>query len=208
MIVQWCIKGMSLPGDHEARQIIDTREGIVCNWWRRVGTISPSEKRRKLNHYNLDMHVNHFMAIDPGTGRPFSEDSPFISLSAGTVERDAVAKTNYVHRARKTALFFGTEFGQRTSAYLYTCWVILAPRPSAEIEAVAEEVRDLNSYRRYSPFQTEGEVLAKVIVADNHIQCCEKWEMRPGDNFFRRVWSHANPRFTPPQQLANVRELI
>lgn len=53
--------------------------------------------------------------------------SPFISLSAGTIERDAAAQTNHVRSARQTALWFGTEFGNETTAYLFTCWVLLAP---------------------------------------------------------------------------------
>jgi hypothetical protein len=154
------------------------------------------------------MHVNHFTNRDPASGRPFSDETPFISLSAGTFERDAVARTNYVHRARRTALLFGTEFGQRSTAYLYTCWVILAPRPSAEVENVAEEVRDLNSFRHYSPFQTEGEILAKVHVPENHIQSVERWDLDAAESRYRRTGRHVNPWFTAPEQLTNVRELI
>jgi len=199
---------MSLPSDEKARGIIEAGQGLICNWWRKAYEIDPAETRLKLTAQNLDMHVNHFTARDPATGRPFNENSPFISLSAGTVERDAVARTNFVHRARRTALYFGTEFGQRSSAYLYTCWVVLAPRAAVEIERMAEEVRDLNSYRRYSPFQPEGEVVAKIIIEDNCIQCCEKWALDGSPTRFRRVWTHANPRFSPPERLTNVRELI
>jgi hypothetical protein len=208
VIVQWCIKGMSLPNDDEARRIIDAGQGLICNWWRNAYEIDPAETRLKLTAQNLDMHVNHFTARDPTTGSPFNENSPFISLSAGTVERDAVAQTNFVHRARRTALYFATEFGRRSSAYLYTCWVVLAPRAAVEIEGMAEEVRDLNSYRRYSVYQPEGEVVAKVIVEDNRIRCCEKWMLDGSPHRFRRVWTHPNPRFTPPERLTNVRELI
>jgi hypothetical protein len=63
----------------------------------------------------------------------------------GDRRRDAVARTNHVHRARKTALYFGTQFGKQPKAYLYVCWLVLAPRSAAEIATVAEEVRDLNS---------------------------------------------------------------
>lgn len=208
MIVQWCIKGISLRSDDEAVEIIDAGQGLVCNWWRKVEDIDPADTRLKLTAQYLDMHVNHFAETDPSTGRPFYENSPFISLSAGTVERDTVAQTNFVHRARKTALYFATEFGRRNLAYLYTCWVILAPRAAVEIEGMAEEVRDLNIFRRYSPYQTEGEVVAKVIIEDNRIQSCEKWELGGSPLRFHRVWTYTNPRFTPPERLTNVRELI
>jgi hypothetical protein len=209
MIVQWCVKGLSLPDDTTARTIIDNRAGLLCNWWRDVGTISPPQSRDRLTAGNLDRHVNHFSAIDPSNGRPFSEQTPFISLSAGVVERDTAAKTNYVHRARKAGLWFGSNFGANTTAYIYVCWVILAPRSAVEVEAVAEEVRDLNTYRRYSEFQTEGEIAVKIIVPANQIQQCERWDLdvtsRPK---FVQTWVHSNPRFTPPELLTNVRELI
>jgi hypothetical protein len=206
MIIQWCIKGLALSADAEARAIIGARQGLLCNWWRDVHEISPAERRTRLTARNVDMHVNHFTMKDPT--RPFSETTPFISLSSGTIERDAVAKTNYVRSARQTALRFGTQFGLRDHAYLFTCWVILAPRAAVEVEGVAEEVRDLNTYRRYSAFQTEGEVLVKIILPDNQIEKCEKWELEPTGDRFRLAWCQVNPRFTPPDLLTNVRGVI
>jgi hypothetical protein len=209
MIVQWAVKGLSLPDDAAARAIIDDRHGLVCNWWRRNEEMDPAEITDKLTARNLDLHINHFTEPDPVTQRPFNEQTPFISLTAGTVERDAAARTNYVHRARRTALWFATEFGRRTTAYLYICWVILAPRASVEIEHLAEEVRDLNVYRHYSPFQTEGEVVAKIQVPDNQIARYEKWELdTTAVEFFRQVDSYRNKRFVNPSRLTNVRELI
>jgi hypothetical protein len=208
MIVQWCMKGLALRGDAEARAIIDSREGLVSNWWRAVGSIRQADKSAKLTFANLDLHVNHFTDPDPATGKPFCELSPFISLSSGTVERDAVAKTNYVHTALRTALWFGTNFGATDTAYLYTCWIMLGIREAVEVEAVAEEIRDLNTYRRYSAYQTEGEVAAKIVVPDNHIQKCEKWLWDKAARTIMPGWVQMNPRFTPPEMLSNVRELI
>jgi hypothetical protein len=208
MIVQWCVKGMSLTDDATAKELIDSGNGIICNWWRKHGVISPNQMRQILTDVNLDRHVNHFGKSDPMTGRPFSESTPFISMSAGTVERDAVAKTNYARRARRTALWFGTEFGRLDHAYLFTCWLLLAPRPAVGIEGVGEEVRDLNSYRRYSAYQSEGEITAKIAVPANQIQCVERWTLDAAQQLFTRTWVHRNPMFTPPEQLSNVRELI
>ena len=130
-------------------------------------------------------------------------------MSAGSVERDTLAKTNRVHRSRSTALWFGSEFGAQAKAYLYVCWVILAPRTAVEVEGVAEEVRDLNTYRRYSDFQTEGEIAVKINLPHNQIKCVERWDWptSAGGRITRR-WVHPNPDFTPPERLTNIRELI
>jgi len=182
--------------------------GIVSNWWREAKRISPAERRDKLTAANLDLHINHFSDQDPVTGKPFSKVTPFISFSCGTVERDSAAKTNYVHSALRTALWFGTNFGSSDTAYLYTCWVIVGTRAAVDVEAVAEEVRDLNSYRRYSDYQTEGEVVAKVVVPDNQIQRCQKWTWNQASQTITPGWIQKNLRFTPPDKLSNVRELI
>jgi hypothetical protein len=208
MIIQWCIKGLALENDQEAKAILNSRQGLVSNWWRAVGTISQAEKPEKLTPANLDLHVNHFSDPDNTTELPFSDRTPFISLSSGSVERDSVAKTNYVHTALRTALWFGTNFGASRTAYLYTCWVLLGTRQAVEVEALAEEIRDLNTYRRYSDYQTEGEVAAKIVVPDNHIEKCQKWIWDRGARTITPGWIQMNPRFTPPDTLSNVRELI
>lgn len=209
MIVQWCVKGMALKGgDDEARSLIDSRGGIQCNWWRDVHTITAPQIRDKLTDDNLNLHVNHFTIVDPNTKREFRELTPFISLTAGTVERDAAAKTNIIRRARATALWFGTNFGEFDHAYLYTCWVMIAPRAAVKIESVAEEVRDLNTYRRYSQFQPEGEIVVKISVPDNQIKECTKWVWDRNGKVFRLDWTYENKRFTLPEMLTNVRELI
>jgi hypothetical protein len=207
MIVQWCLKGMRLPDDESAKALIDRRSGLVCNWWRDQGTISPHEIREKLTPENLDRHVNHFDDPEPVTGRPFREVTPFISLSAGTVERDKVMQTNVTHTARETALGFGSGFGAVTTAYLYRTWVVVAPRQAVKVENIAEEVRELTTYRSYSAFQLEGEVVAKVIVPANQIEWCERWEIDPIQGWLP-LWRHDNQDFSLPTELSNVRELI
>jgi hypothetical protein len=215
MIVQWCVKGLQLDDDATARQLIDDGIGLISNGWRnsKDATVSPTWVRNSLSHRGIDLHVNHFGSVDPATGRPVSCDTPFISLSAGTVSRDTAAQTNRVRRARHTALWFGSGFGRVDHAYLFVCWVVVAPRPAIGIEGVAEEVRDLTVYRRYSAYQTEGEITAKVIVPDNQIRQCERWDLQfaatsTSTPTLSRTWVYPNPRFTPPEQLSNVRELI
>jgi hypothetical protein len=199
---------MRFADDDAARRIIDRRTGICSNWWRTVGKISQPAISDKLTPANLDLHVNHFSGRDPGTGSPVSELTPFISLSSGTVERDSVMRTNFIHTALRTALWFGTGFGAANTAYLYTCWVLVGPRAAVEVRGVAEEIRDLNTYRRYSAYQTEGEIAAKVVVPDNQIAQCQKWTWDRVSRTMISGWIQRNPRFTMPDVLSNVRELI
>ena len=124
------------------------------------------------------------------------------------MERDVVAKTNYVHTARRTALWFGTNFGARDTAYLFTCWLLLAPSAAVEVEGVAEEVRDLNTYRHYSEYQTEGEIIAKIGIPDNHIRDCQKWCWEDSGPSLKLEWVYENPRFSPPERLSNIRGLM
>ena len=208
MIVQWGVKGLWLPDDDHAKAIIDLQLGIVCNWWRDVGRITLPEQFQKLTPTNLDHHVNHFNSPDPATGRPFNEVTPFISIACGTVERDTAAATNHVHSALSTALLYGTRFAAANVGYLYRCWMLVGPRPAVEVQGVAEQVRDLNTYRRYSAYQTEGEMTAKVVIPVNHIQQCEKWVWNRTAKDFMLEWVHPNPAFTEPERLSNVRELI
>jgi hypothetical protein len=63
--------------------------GIQCNWWRKVRTISPEEIVQKLTADNLDWHLNHYADPDPRMNNaPFYENTPFISVTAGSVERE------------------------------------------------------------------------------------------------------------------------
>ena len=208
MDVQWCVKGLSLTDDATAREIIQSGQGLLCNWWRSSNIIRPSEVRDKLTEANLDLHVNHFGLTNPSTGQCVGDETPFISMSAGTVERRVAARTNVVHRARRTALWFGTNFGQAPVAYLYICWVVVAPRQAVEVEAVAEKVRDLNVYRAYSDYQTEGEIVAKIYVPANQIQRLEKWEWEQDGPSMARTEVFENPNFAAPTVLSNVMELI
>jgi hypothetical protein len=64
MIVQWCVKGLSLRHDDHARGIINDGQGLTCPWWRDSVDIDPAEAAGKLTLRNLDLHVNHFTDPD------------------------------------------------------------------------------------------------------------------------------------------------
>jgi hypothetical protein len=208
MFVQWCIKGVSGIDDSGARRIIDDRQGLQCRWWRNVHLIQPDQIAGKLTSANLDLHVNHYSATDPATGVPFCDGTPFISMAAGSVERSTFLQTNIAHPARMVALDFATA-GGTIDGYLYICYVIVGLRPAVGVEGVAEEVRELNTYRRYSPFQTEGEITAKIHVPANQIQRCEAYSVaRRGVVRAVPDWVHVNPLFEDPVSISNIRELF
>ena len=210
MIVQWAIKGISGGSsgisDVDAKALIDDGHGIICNWWRNAFRIAPPQIRAKLSYSNLLRHVNQYAAPDPVTGQPFSESTPFISLTAGCVERNTLLRTNLVIPARQTALEFATEWGT-CSGYLFYCWVLVSINPAVEIEAAAEEIRELNTYRSYSSYQTEGEIAAKIQIPSNQIEKCEKYDPTNA-GLLTPTWVHRNPNFESPEPISNVREFF
>jgi hypothetical protein len=208
VIVQWCIKGVNGIDDAEARAVIDASMGLQCRWWRNVHGISPPQIAAKLTPANLDLHVNQYDSPDPATGAPFCEGTPFISLAAGSMERSTFLQTNIAHPAHMVALDFATS-GGTVPGYLYVCYVIVAIRPAVPVKGVAEEVRELNTYRRYSAFQTEGEITAKIEVPANQIQRCEAYGISaPGIVNPVPRWGQHNPMFEDPISISNIRELF
>jgi hypothetical protein len=200
MYIQWFVKGIGGPEftkDH-AFAVALLGNGIISNWWRNKpeGSISPPEVQAVLTEDNLNRHLHDYDA--------FGDESPFISLAAGAVERDTIVQRNFVYSAVDTALAFATDHGARDGALFYG-WAPVALNPAVSLGSVSEEVRDLNVYRRWSPFQLEGEITAKVHIPANQICRVEWWEAHD-----RRAPVEAcdNPGFVPPDPLLNMRELF
>lgn len=193
MIVQRCLKGVHGIDDSKAVAMM-LGSGIVCNWWRDVDRISPVEIRRKLTAQAIDLHVNNYDAV--------KDETPFISLTAGCVSRDQYMKTNFVRSARTTAVEFATDGGLE-EGFIFYCWLLVGLNPAPEVESVAEEVRELNTYRNYSAYQTEGEVTAKVIVPANQIEGVEKV-----DKTGARIGWISNSDYSAPSRVTNFRDLI
>jgi hypothetical protein len=215
MFAQNCVKGIRGRLDKEERTaglspdeaiaLVRDGHGIHCNWWRRVHQISPNEIRQKLTASNLDHHINNYAN--------FRTDTPFLSLAAGCVERDTFYRTNRIYPAQDTALSFATDNGMR-HGFLFYCWVIVGLKPAVSIESVAEEVRELNSYRSWSAFQLEGELTAKIYIPANQIQRIEWWAPNGQGTLLRQTsppdWdpAYVNPRYNPPSDISNIRELF
>jgi hypothetical protein len=201
MYVQWCVKGISGGAGgitlNESVYLITSGSGIVSNWWRKKQIISPADVSSILNDYNLDRHLHDYANYGPNT--------PFISLASGCVERDSLLQRNVVYSAVDTALLFATNAWKHPGALFY-CWTSVGLNPAVEISAVSEAVRDLNSYRRWSPYQLEGEITAKVQIPSNQISHVEWWDgalstAQPQNNF-------VNLAFVDPAPVTNLRDLF
>jgi hypothetical protein len=187
------------PTMEEAFDSIAGGHGILSNWWRNksTGSISPHEVAQVLTAHNLDRHLHDYAHFGPET--------PFISLASGAVERDALLGENRIYSARDTALEFATDSWARPGALFYG-WTPAGLNPAVGLRAVAETVRDLNVYRRWSPYQPEGEVTAKVHIPANQIECVEWWD--PAIDRDQRANWYSNPNFEPPDPITNIRDLF
>jgi hypothetical protein len=154
---------------------------------------------------DLNLHVNHYDEVDPRTGTAVSDQTPFISLSAGCVDRDTLKKTNVLHPALRTALEFATDLA-REPGWVFTCYVLLAVNRATPVPGVAEEVRELNHRRSYSEYSLEGEVAAKINVPSRQILCAEHWE--PSGNWLRRTGGYRNREFVHPDALLDMRQML
>jgi len=108
-----------------------------------------------------------------------------------------------MHSAVTTALRFATDHWDHPGT-LFFGWLPAALNPAVSIGAVAEEVRNLNVYHRWSPFQLEGELTAKIAIPANQIMRLEWWDgaadpQNPCESFL-------NPGFVEPRPITNVRE--
>lgn len=70
MIVQWCVKGLGLDNDDQAKDIIDGRHGIQCNWWRTVHKITAAEWQDRLTRrISIAMSITSRRPILPAASR-------------------------------------------------------------------------------------------------------------------------------------------
>ncbi|MEV4816174.1 hypothetical protein [Micromonospora tulbaghiae] len=189
MIIQWCCKGLAKVNRPTIESMFTDPTGLRCRDWQsywQAGDPFPlPPAMHRLTEDGLDRHVNDFTGPDPGTGKPFCEVTPFISLSAGCVDRDVLAKTNIAHRALRTALEFATtDYSDPArpacSGWVVYCYVLVGANPAARIPSVAEEVRELNHNRAYSGWYWQGEVAAKLHVPAAQLLCAEGYEPTSG----------------------------
>lgn len=211
MKFQHVLKGIAGITDSEADQVL--RDGIVCNWWRQVGTITPQEVSAQLTERNLLWHLSRYKEVDPDTGRPFGELSPFISTSAGTVERDTINKTNLVRSGLLTAIKFATRWFQQ-EGYVFYGYLFCLGCKSIELQEFAEETRDLHVYRDYQKYHEQGEVVAKIHIPSVRLEKYEKYDgpsvraQLKAKRLPMPVKRVPNPSYLSPEPFSNIRPAI
>jgi len=197
MLLQWCLKGISEHShftDAHATGLL--RKGIPSRWLLSYAGSNAfadvSAAQQTLSQAALDNHVNNYGAVAGNT--------PYISLSAGSVVPASHGVS--VRPAWRTALDFATQ-GGAVSGYIFRCWVILSPKPSAGLSPLADEVRELNIFRQFFTFHDEGEVAAKILVPHRQIEWVQKFDAR--GNF---IFQADNPDFVDPLDICNLIEVV
>lgn len=212
MIIQKVVKGISGISRNQAQSMLVG--GIVCNWWRFVDPLPRWEVPFRLTDRNLSWHQNRYTEPDPAAnGEEFWRHTPFISTTAGSVERDTVSATNILTPAWETALRFATN-QWTTDGYLFYCYLLVSGKRTVAHEAFSEEIRELNIYNGFSPYQPEGEIAAKIIIPPTQIERTEFWSL---DTILESVRNGnlpsandviLNQLFIDPQRYCNVRDLL
>jgi hypothetical protein len=212
MIIQQVIKGLSDLNDQDVDGIFHM--GIVCNWWRTQGHLPQNQVPDRLTEQNLNWHQNSFNRRDPSYGNaPFSANTPFISTTAGTIERDTVNRTNTLTPAWKSALYFATDRWTK-DGWLFYCHLFLIGKRAVAMEAFSEELRELNIYTAFSPFYLEGEITAKLVIPSAQIERADFWSLSDAraalasGNLPAASRSITNTYYVPPADYNNHRMLL
>ena len=213
MLIQKVLKGIPNLSETQASGIL--KEGILCNWWRKVGVPPANEVPQRLIDRNLEWHQNRYQDLDPLEGNEeFFKHTPFISVTAGTVERDVAARSNIVNPASEIALAFATDFGS-TSGWVFHCYVFILGRKAIAHAAFAEEIRELNIYTGFSPFQPEGEITAKISIPPAQIEKCEcfdaasvKTSLAAGNLPVPSKPAIHNALYQAPEDISNIRDFL
>jgi hypothetical protein len=212
MILQRVIKGIGGINKSDADAILQL--GIQCNWWRNVGILPYAEVRDRLTDRYLHWHQNRYEDPDPNHGNTvFCQNTPFISTTAGTVERDAANRRHIFHPAWQTALHFATD-GWRQSGYLFYCYLFVLGRPSIAHQVFSEEIRELNLYTAFSTWQPEGEITAKIVIPSIQIEKYEYYEISAARSSWQRGTQPipqavvANAFYRPTAEVANLRDIL
>jgi hypothetical protein len=203
MMIHQVYKGICGMGPDEAETRLRER-GIASRWWNRG--VGPDEILAQLTETALMRHLNDYDAFGPTT--------PFISTTAGSVVRDANGQVNVIETAEYVATDFATD-GFTSDGWVFSGYVFTLGRKAVRQQPFAEEVRELNIYTGYLPFQPEGELVAKFHLPA--VQLEEAWPVmaqpdpnRPGAMLWPRKGRvlRNDGVYVPPEDIVNVREVL
>jgi hypothetical protein len=217
MVFQKVLKGIKGITESDAQKILN--EGIMCNWWRKVGRIYPFQIKDHLNSLNAELHLSHYNEPVPSSstlskigGSTFGEVTPFISTTAGAIQRDKVAKNNILFPPFLTALKFATNNFKKDGCIFYA-YLVTIGKVAIEMEQFSEEVRELHIYKDFLPYHSQGEIMAKIIIPSVQI---EKVEFYEGKKALKELKAGILPTpkviknddYQAPEKLSNVREVL
>ncbi len=211
MIYQKVLKGVAELSQADA--CITLREtGILCEWWRRSHTIAENEIVLKLTERNIFWHQNHYDDNDPTTGRPFHENTPYISTTAGTIERHGY------FNLRRPAFLIALQFATRnftTTGVVFYAYLNVLGRKALPLQEFSEETRELNIWHAFQQYHPEGEVVAKISIPPPHLEKAVAYDGPAALIDIETVgvatplWTEYNfERYVTPDTVSNLREPI
>ncbi|SFW89385.1 hypothetical protein [Chitinophaga sancti] len=219
MFFQKFLKGINELKDEEAKAFLLDGHGIVSNWWRAKHTINNQEIQDQLTEKNMIHHLNNYDTPLPANhpyaslGKTYGHVTPYISTTAGSVQRDDFYQTNIVFPALTTALRFATD-NFRSEGYIFYGYLITIQKKSIELVQFSEEVRELHIYPRYLPYHHEGELMAKIHIPAVQLEKAEKYNGPAALKELRQsklpsaVDIINNPKYVDPLTYTNIKELI
>lgn len=217
MFYQKVLKGINGLDHASAQENVDN--GITCNWWRTVGTISPAAVKLHLTAGNADLHLNHYHKPIPagnplaGLAATFGAVTPFISTTAGAIQRDHILKDNILFDPFITALKFATR-NFRSRGFIFYAYLMTIGKVAIEMEQFSEEVRELHIYKDFLPYHSQGEIMAKIIIPSVQIEKAWEFDGPQAKRDLKRkvlptpVHQISNPAYLDPQRFSNIRELL
>ena len=216
MFYQKVVKGICGLSDDDATEILISI-GIRSNWSRRHGAVDEADIIDVLTEDNLIHHLDDYdEPIDPSNphGDTYGDVTPFVSTSAGAVQRDPAKRRNILISPFRTALEFATN-GYADVGHIFYAYVLTIGKPAVPMRQFAEEVRELHVYTDFRQYHAEGEITAKLGIPAVQI---EKMQQFDGPNALADLNSGVlprplggdvlNPTYIRPESLANVRELL
>lgn len=193
MIFQRFLRGMQDLGaldENWARDVL-TRTGLRSAWLRKREPCDPAAWNGIVDDDALVWHTSRFEETGHrlcGT-EAFFEHSPFISLSAGTVEPRHDEERNATFPAWYTALVFATDHGT-VPGWVFYGYVSLLGRPAVPLLEFSEEVRDLHQHDFYNKYHPEGEIVAKLFIPPVRLERAARIEPADAENWIDHWEQH------------------